>query len=184
MNPSRSEAPKVMGPTGQTDFSLFGLPEQFSVDESALDAAWKRLQSVAHPDRFSASSDFQRRVALQWSTRINEAHQVLKDPVQRATYLLSLYGRSIEAESNTSMPVDFLSEQMALREALDAARERPEPHRGEALAELRAHCDRALKKGFGRLGELLDAHPDDDALDRAVEEVRALMFIDRFRDEI
>jgi|GEM_PF-4471650 len=38
--------------------------------------------------------------------------------------------------------------------------------------------------GFGGGGVLLDPHPDDDALDRAVEEVRALMFIDRFRDEI
>ena len=63
------------------DFELFGLNRQFAQDRAALDARWKALQREAHPDKFAANGAAAQRVAMQWSVRINEAYQRLKDPV-------------------------------------------------------------------------------------------------------
>ena len=101
------------------DFALFELPEQFALDRGQLDARWKALQREAHPDRFAAEGAAAQRVAMQWSVRINEAYQRLKDPLKRAAYLCELRGVAVQAENNTAMPAAFLMQQMAWREALE-----------------------------------------------------------------
>jgi molecular chaperone HscB len=62
------------------DFELFGLKRQFAQDRATLDARWRELQRQAHPDKFVAQGAAAQRVAMQWSVRINEAYQRLKDP--------------------------------------------------------------------------------------------------------
>src|SRR6478735_10700292 len=104
-----------------TDFELFAVPATFAQDRAALDARWKELQREAHPDRFAAQGAAAQRVAMQWSVRINEAYQRLKDPLRRAALLCELRGAPIDAERNTAMPSEFLIEQMEWREALDDA---------------------------------------------------------------
>ena len=86
------------------DFALLGLPRRFQLDLTALDQRWKELQRQTHPDRHAAQGVAAQRVAMQWSVRINEAHQRLRDPVRRAAYLCELFGAPIEAERNTAMP--------------------------------------------------------------------------------
>ncbi|RYF66798.1 MAG: Fe-S protein assembly co-chaperone HscB [Comamonadaceae bacterium] len=157
------------------DFALFGVPERFAQDRAAIDARWKELQREAHPDKFAAQGAAAQRVALQWSVRINEAYQRLKDPLKRASYLCELRGAAIEAESNTAMPTDFLMEQMELREALDEARGEAEL---EALADRLAASRREL---LARIAQLLDDAGDAKA---AAQQVRALMFLERFGADI
>jgi molecular chaperone HscB len=70
-----------------TDFELFALPATFAQDRAQIDARWKQLQREAHPDRFASQGPAAQRVAMQWSVRINEAYQRLKDPLKRAAYL-------------------------------------------------------------------------------------------------
>ena len=103
------------------DFALMGLPKRFELDLQVLDARWKDLQRQTHPDRHAAHGSAAQRVAMQWSVRINEAYQRLKDPLKRAAYLCELHGAPIRAEDNTAMPAAFLMQQMAWREALDDA---------------------------------------------------------------
>eukprot|EP01041_Mallomonas_annulata_P015971 gene15971-33616_t len=104
------------------DFELFGLDRRFAQERSAIDARWKELQREAHPDKFAAQGAAAQRVAMQWSVRINEAYQRLKDPMRRAAYLCELHGAPINAEDNTAMPAAFLMQQMEWREALEDAR--------------------------------------------------------------
>lgn len=104
-----------------TDFQLFAVPATFAQDRAVLDARWKELQREAHPDRFAAQGAAAQRVAMQWSVRINEAYQRLKDPIRRASYICELHGAPLNAENNTAMPPDFLMQQMEWREALDDA---------------------------------------------------------------
>ena len=158
-----------------TDFELFGLPQQFAQDRSTIDAHWKELQREAHPDKFAAQGAAAQRVALQWSVRINEAYQRLRDPLKRAAYLCELLGAPIDAHHNTAMPADFLHQQMEWREALEEARGEDEL---EAIASELAASRKTL---LARIAHLLDVEGDAAA---AAQQVRALMFLERFGEDI
>ena len=157
------------------DFELFCLVERFAQDRPALDARWKELQRQAHPDKFAAQGAAAQRVAMQWSVRINEAYQRLKEPLRRAAYLCELHGTPIQAEDNTAMPAAFLMQQMEWREALEDA---------QTVAGIDALDDevmQARKAGLARCEVLIDQQEDYAG---AAQQVRALMFIARFADDI
>ena len=157
------------------DFELFDVPARFVQDRAQLDTRWKVLQREAHPDRFAAEGAAAQRVAMQWSVRINEAYQRLKDPLKRAAYLCELQGAPVQAENNTAMPAAFLMQQMAWRENLDDT----ESAAGlEALADEVAAEQRRVQQ---ELAQLLDVTKDPV---QAVGQVRALMFIERFTHEV
>jgi len=130
------------------DFELFGVPRRFAQDRALLDERWKQLQREAHPDRFAAQGPAAQRVAMQWSVRINEAYQRLKDPLKRAAYLCELHGAPIQAEDNTAMPAAFLMQQMEWREALEEAGDEA------ALDAIDAETQAARRAALERLGEL------------------------------
>ena len=157
------------------DFTLFGLPQRFALERADVDARWKALQGEVHPDRFAAQGTASRRVAMQWSVRVNEAYRRLKDPLRRAAYLCELRGAPIEAENNTAMPGDFLVQQMHWREALEEAAAAP------AVEALAREVARERDARLHRIEALLDER--DDAAG-AAREVRGLMFIERFAEDI
>ncbi|MHB1121232.1 MAG: Fe-S protein assembly co-chaperone HscB [Ramlibacter sp.] len=158
-----------------SDFELFGLPERFAQDGAAIDARWKELQREAHPDRFAAEGGAAQRVAMQWSVRINEAYRRLKDPLQRAAYLCELRGAPINAQDNTAMPTKFLIEQMEWREALEEAQGE------EALERLEVQLRQSRQEVLRDIEQLLDRDKDPAA---AAGQVRALMFIERFGQDV
>jgi molecular chaperone HscB len=157
------------------DFELFGLTRQFAQDRTALDLRWKALQREAHPDKFAAQGAAAQRVAMQWSVRINEAYQRLKDPLKRAAYLCELGGAPVNAHSNTAMPAVFLMQQMEWREALDDAQAVP------ALEVLQAEVEASRAQLLQQCAALLDQQHDAVA---AVGPVRALMFIEKFTQDL
>ena len=157
------------------DFELFDVPVRFAQDRAQLDTRWKALQREAHPDRFAAEGTAAQRVAMQWSVRINEAYQRLKDPLKRAAYLCELQGAPVQAENNTAMPPAFLMQQMEWRENLE---DTATAQGLKALADQVAAEQRRVQQ---TLGDLLDV-AKDPAL--AVGQVRALMFIERFIQEV
>ena len=158
-----------------SDFELFGLAPQFAQDRAAIDARWKELQREAHPDKFAAQGGAAQRVAMQWSVRINEAYQRLKDPLKRAAYLCELNSAPVNAENNTAMPGAFLMQQMEWREALDDASSLAE------LESLYAQVSAARRDTMQKCGQLLDEQQD---YVKAVQQVRALMFIERFANDV
>ncbi|WP_325343693.1 Fe-S protein assembly co-chaperone HscB [Xylophilus sp.] len=157
------------------DFTLFDLPRTFAQDRAVLDQRWRDLQRQAHPDRFAASPGTAQRVAMQWSVRINEAYRRLKDPLRRAAYLCELHGAPIEAESNTAMPAHFLLKQMEWREALEEA------DSAAALEALHEEVRHSRSEALAECGRLIDQQRDFAA---AARQVRALMFITRFGDDV
>ena len=86
----------------QNHFELFQLQQRFSLNQAQLDTAYREVQSKVHPDKFVQASDAEKRVAMQWSTRANEAYQTLKKPLKRATYLCELHGVDLERDSPPS----------------------------------------------------------------------------------
>jgi molecular chaperone HscB len=157
------------------DFTLFGLPRRFALERSEIDARWKALQARVHPDRFASEGAAAQRIAMQWAVRVNEAQRRLRDPLQRASLLCDLLGAKVDVENNTAMPADFLMKQMHWREELDDARDAAAI---EAIAgEVRIDRQRHLLA----LEAALDQHADGL---RAAAELRALMFIERFGEEL
>ena len=154
-----------------SDFVLFDVLPKFAQDRAALDARWKDLQREAHPDKFAAQGATAQRLAMQWSVRINEAYQRLKDPLKRAAYLCELGGAPVDAENNTAMPTQFLMQQMEWRESLDAAGSLA------AVEALQAEVTASKRDLLQKLEQLLDRQHDPA---QAVGQVRALMFIERF----
>lgn len=174
---SQDSQPTASAQEMQNHFDLFHLPQRFTIDASALDSAYHSVQNQVHPDKFVHASDAEKRVAMQWATRANEAYNTLKSPFKRAAYLCELNGVDLQTESNTAMPVEFLMQQMEWREALDDARVQKNRTELEALdAAIRS----ARKAELAEIAQLLDA----DDFTQAAGLVRQLMFVEKFADEV
>ena len=157
------------------DFELFALAQKFSQDRAAIDSRWKELQREAHPDKFAAQGSSAQRFAMQWSVRINEAYQRLKDPLKRAVYLCELNGAAVNSENNTAMPASFLMQQIEWREALDAAKQ------AKNIDEIALQTNEYVRNMLLKIEHLIDV---ENNFKLAVEQVRALMFIERFAQEV
>ena len=157
------------------DFALFAVPRQFAQEPAVLDARWKALQREAHPDKFAAQGNAAQRVAMQWSVRINEAYQRLKDPLRRAAYLCDLAGMPVQAHTNTAMPPQFLMQQMEWREAMEDANDLP------ALEALQATVEAERSALLRACAQHIDQSADWES---AVADVRALMFMDKFLHDL
>jgi molecular chaperone HscB len=162
-------------PFDSDDFELFGLPRRYALERSELDARRRALQAEVHPDRFAAAGAGAQRAAMQWAVRVNEAYERLKSPLARAAYLCELNGVPIAAEDNTAMPSEFLMQQMAWREALDEADTR------EAVERIAGELDSHRSEAYAALAAAIDDAADFVA---AARQVRALMFVERFADDV
>ena len=161
------------------DFTIFGLPRAHALDVAALDTRWRDLQARVHPDRFAAEGAAAQRVAMQWSVRVNEAYRRLKDPITRGAYLCELAGVPIDAERNTAMPAAFLMQQMQWREALEEA------GTAEEVSELETRVRAESRVMQAQLAVLIDGSIDRSPdLAAAAQQVRALMFVQRFLQDI
>ena len=165
-----------------SDFKLFGLPTAFELDRTQVDLQWKSLQREAHPDRFASEGAAAQRIAMQWSVRINEAYSRLKDPLKRAAYLCELNGAAVNAENNTNMPSAFLMQQMEWREALDDCKAlKASDAKDRALEKLLDEVDTSHAQALKQIAKLIDVEQNFPA---AVGQVRALMFIEKFAQEV
>ena len=97
-------------------FSSFDLDPSFSIDVAVLEQRYEQLMTICHPDRFAAAPAFEQRAAAKRAADINEAFNVLKQPVSRAGYLLQLAGVDLPALERQPADPEFLFEQMMLRE--------------------------------------------------------------------
>lgn len=158
-----------------TDFAILGLAQQFEQQDTVLLQHWKSLQAQMHPDRFASQGQAAQRLATQWSVRINEAYQRIKNPVSRAALLCELAGFPIDPETNTAMPAEFLMQQMQWREALEEAQTVADVEQLQKAVTL--HKNKALST----LSWLIDEKGD---FPQAAQQTRALMFMDRFLKDI
>jgi len=159
-------------------FSLLGLARSQTLDVAELDVRYREIQAKVHPDKHAHAGDADKRLAMQWATRINEAYQTLKNPLSRARYLLVLLGYDPQVESNTAMPLEFLMAQMELREAVTEARSTADE---TTLDDARSRLIKEIKAEYGTLAELIDQQNNYLA---ASALVRQLMFQEKLLNEI
>ncbi|HQO30411.1 MAG TPA: Fe-S protein assembly co-chaperone HscB [Accumulibacter sp.] len=159
-------------------FALFGLPRAFRIDSQLLEQRYRDLQAQVHPDRHASGSDSDRRLSLQWATRVNEAVQTLRAPLSRAQYLLKLAAHDSGNGQQAALPADFLVEQMEWREAVAEARAAGDHHELEHLHHRLQH---EIEQRYAEVTTLLD---DTHDYPQAADRVQRLMFIDKLLDDI
>lgn len=102
-------------------FSLFGLPVQFQLDQSTLSERYLALQKELHPDNFANSSAAEQRIAIEKSADVNQALNVLKDPILRAEEIIRIQtGVEKNLEEKSMRDVAFLMQQMEWHEKLES----------------------------------------------------------------
>ncbi|QIL86005.1 co-chaperone HscB [Vibrio sp. HDW18] len=159
-------------------FELFGLPIQFELDGSLLSSQFRMLQKRFHPDNFANASERDRLLSVQQAAQINDAYQTLKDPLQRAEYLLSLQGIAMNAEQQTLQDPLFLMEQMELREELESLASLADPE--AALLGFERKVSTMQRAYLTQLQDLL-SHAEWPA---AADQVRKLKFIAKLKHEV
>ncbi len=161
-------------------FELFGLPVAYVIDAADLAERYRDLQRVVHPDRFASASEQERRLSMQGSILINEASQVLKDPMLRARYLLSLHGVEMGESKESTQDMEFLMEQMELREELAEAKDKTDPF--AAVSTILSGIDLRIKGLVAQLtGKFETATPEQ--LAAAHELVLKMQFLQKLHQD-
>ncbi|MFH6975180.1 Fe-S protein assembly co-chaperone HscB [Neisseria sp. 23W00296] len=158
-------------------FDLFQLPEGFALDEAELETRYRALAARFHPDRYAAASAFEQKQAVMMSATVNEAYRTLKNPTDRAAYLLKEQGIDADAPEHTSFAPEFLMQQMEWRETLMEAQMENE---AAALKNLENEIAAEAEKLFAELHQAFA----DKRHDEAAQLVRQGRFFDKLLREI
>jgi len=158
-------------------FDLFQLPEGFALDEAELETRYRALAARFHPDRCAAASAFEQKQAVMMSATVNEAYRTLKNPTDRAAYLLKQQGIDADAPEHTSFAPEFLMQQMEWRETLAEARAAGDTAALNAL-ERQVSAEQAAL--YGQLAAAFDAQQ----YQTAAQLVRQGRFLNKMRQEI
>lgn len=164
----------------QNYFELFGLPVTFEVDGKALTERYRDLQRALHPDRFANAPDQERRLSLQQAAQVNSGYETLRDPLSRARYLLQLQGVEYSDESSTINDLEFLEQQMELRERLAEIRHDDDP--AAALSDFMAQLDISSREQIEALRALF-AQGETVAAAKAKNLVQRMQFLRRLQQE-
>lgn len=71
-------------------FSMFDINDQYKIDKSKLDAQYKDLQKIVHPDKYAHEEEDILKEAQECSAYLSNGYQILKDDYKRANYLVSV----------------------------------------------------------------------------------------------
>lgn len=152
-------------PAGDTThFGLLGLSPSFEIDADELELKLLELSRHFHPDFFATKDSDQQQLSLQHSASLNTAHQTLRDPFERAEYLLQLLGGKQSSEDK-STPNCFLQKTMLLRMELEEAIEDKDKAAMNALNQQMKNESDALLEEMSQLFEKLKyGHNGKEAL--------------------
>ena len=161
-------------------FQLFELPVTFAIDIPQLTERYRDLQRAVHPDRYANASDQERRLAMQRTAQLNEAFQVLKQPLTRARYMLELQGVDFNNERDTQQDPMFLMEQMELREGLEEIQNHSDPL--TKITETMQAIEVREKQLFEEIQTYLKSNSEQDQK-AAKAVVHKLQFMQKLRQE-
>jgi molecular chaperone HscB len=167
---------KIQPLTRGTDyFSFFALSQKLQIDESELEQRFHQLSWKLHPDNFVKATEYERNLALERSSELNDAYRTLRDPVSRVEYLLLRAGVRKEGATKQQAPPELLEEVFELNESLDELRKARQD--GGDLSELRGRLaeeqkslqekleevDAELARAFAEWDNAVDANGDEAA---------------------
>ena len=102
-------------------FACFQLPRLLNVDEQQLERTFYELSRTFHPDFYSTKDDTEQTISLGNSAFLNAAYRTLKDPIQRAEYLIRLEAGAVK-DIRSNPPGDLFEEILELQEDVETFR--------------------------------------------------------------
>jgi len=113
---------KVQPVSNDTDyFTCLGFPRRLTLDPQKLEAKFYELSRTFHPDFYQTKSSAEQTISLGNAAVLNTAYRTLRDPIQRAEYLLALEAGSVK-DIRTSPPADLFEEILELQDTLEEYR--------------------------------------------------------------
>jgi molecular chaperone HscB len=103
-------------------YELFDIPRGLNLSLDDLQKRFYELSRQLHPDRFMQKPEAEQQRALDMSSALNDAYRILKDPIKRAHYLLTLEGFDIGEQRSKDVPPELLEEVFELNMALEEMR--------------------------------------------------------------
>jgi len=103
-------------------FTCLGFPRRLTIDSQKLEAKFYELSRAFHPDFYQNKSETEQAISLSNAATLNTAYRTLRDPIQRAEYLLAIEAGAVK-EIRTSPPADLFEEILELQEILEEYRE-------------------------------------------------------------
>ncbi len=104
-------------------FKIFNMEESFIIDKDKLEQSYFLLQQKLHPDRFATKTAKEKMFASQQSMAVNDAYNILKNPLERADYLITLMGGNSYKKEDRTVPSTLLMNVMIQRETLSQAKD-------------------------------------------------------------
>ncbi|NOS79024.1 MAG: Fe-S protein assembly co-chaperone HscB [Nitrospira sp.] len=171
-------------------FTCFGFPRRLSIDQQKLEAKFYELSRAFHPDFYQNKSDAEQTISLGNSAMLNTAYRTLRDPIQRAEYLLDLEAGSVK-DIRTTPPADLFEEILELQDTLDEFRASDRTSDTAAALRTQLQTERAaleqrqrdmesqLQQLFGRWDALQDRGEATDQAraerDRILKDMRDIL---------
>ncbi|MGZ8421499.1 MAG: Fe-S protein assembly co-chaperone HscB [Nitrospira sp.] len=160
----------------QDYFTCLGLPRLLTIDTTALENKFYEMSRSFHPDFYQTKTDTERTISLGNSALLNAAYRTLKDPIQRAEYLVRLEAGSVK-EIRNQPPADLFEEILSLQEDLEEFRAASgQPSADLATLQTKLQSDRETLEQRQRDMEtrLLDLFETWDRLQRQSEPTEPL----------
>ena len=117
-------------------FTCMRLPRLLNIQTEKLQSTFYELSRTFHPDFYSNKDDQEQTISLGNSALLNTAYRTLKDPVQRAEYLIRLEAGAVK-QIRSNPPADLFDEILELQEDLDEYRSLSQAKDTERMDELR-----------------------------------------------
>ncbi len=116
-------------------FTCLGFPRHLTIDQHQLQSKFYELSRAFHPDFYQNKSGAEQTISLGNSAMLNTAYRTLRDPIERAEYLLDLEAGSVK-EIRNPPPDDLFEEILELQDTLNEYR--AAEHASETKSALRA----------------------------------------------
>jgi len=158
-------------------FAFFNLPRNLSVDLEELQRRFYSLSRLLHPDRYTRRPERERTYSLEATAILNDGYRVLRDPVERAEYVLKEAGFDIGEQRSRDVPPELLEEVFELNMAIDELKS------GDSsvvpqLEESRRHFQTMLAEIDSELAGRFTEHdraPGRDAKREVLERIRKIL---------
>ena len=123
-------------------FTCLDLPRRLTIDQHQLEAKFYELSRAFHPDFYQNKSTAEQTISLGNSAMLNTAYRTLRDPIERAEYLLGLEAGAVK-EIRNSPPADLFEEILELQDTLNEYRTADRTSEAEATLRAKIQSERS-----------------------------------------